>query len=78
MDSLLKEHRFNPIHKKFGYAYYEVSITKGTGDWKQGSKYQIELGFSHHEDPNCGKYLCKLLITFYDIDYYLIPFYEQN
>ena len=59
MDSLIDERRFNAIHMDVGYVYYEVSITQGAGEWNRDSKYQIEVGFSHKEDPNCGKYLCK-------------------
>merc|ERR1711890_41364 len=63
MDSLIEERRFNPApKKKLGYIYYEVTITKGKGNWNKTSTYNMEIGFAHFEDSNCGKYLCKICL----------------
>ena len=59
MDRLQEEFRYNPVHMMFGYLYYEATIYLETGTWNQDCEYQIEVGCSHREDPNCGKYVCE-------------------
>ena len=59
MDSLIEERRLNPVPMEIGYIYYEVTISQGAGIWHDDSKYQIDIGISHYEEQNCGKYQCN-------------------
>ena len=65
MDSLIEERRLNQVPMEIGYIYYEVTISQGAGTWNDDSKYQIDVGFSHQEEQNCGKYQCKSIKFIY-------------
>ena len=65
MDSLIEERRFDPVRMEIGYIYYEATISQGAGSWNDDSKYQIDVGFSHHEEQNCGKYQCNSIKIIY-------------